>query len=55
MWTLEDEQALREDLIEKIISKTNEGDCMLSREEYREMVGLEEGEDESEDSDGTDD
>ena len=26
MWTLEDEQALREDLIEKIISKANEGD-----------------------------
>jgi len=33
MWTLEDEQALREDLIEKIISKANEGDGMLSRTE----------------------
>jgi len=33
MWTLEDEQALREDLIEKIISKVNEGDGMLSRSE----------------------
>ena len=33
MWTLEDEQALREDLIEKIISKANEGDGMLSRAE----------------------
>lgn len=30
---LEDEQALREDLIEKIISKANEGDGMLSRAE----------------------
>jgi putative restriction endonuclease len=33
MWTLEDEQALREDLIEKIIAKANEGDGMLSRAE----------------------
>ena len=33
MWTREDEQALREDLIEKIISKANEGDGMLSRAE----------------------
>jgi putative restriction endonuclease len=33
MWTLEDEQKLREDLIEKIISKANEGDGMLSRAE----------------------
>jgi putative restriction endonuclease len=33
MWTLEDEQALREDLIEKVIAKANEGDGMLSRNE----------------------
>ena len=33
MWTLEDEQTLREDLIEKIISKANEGDGMLCRAE----------------------
>jgi putative restriction endonuclease len=33
MWSLEEEQALREDLIEKIISKANEGDGMLSRTE----------------------
>jgi putative restriction endonuclease len=33
MWTLEEEQTLREDLIEKIISKANEGDGMLSRAE----------------------
>ena len=33
MWTLEEEQALREDLIDKIISKANEGDGMLSRTE----------------------
>ncbi len=33
MWTLEEEQALREDLIEKIIFKANEGDGMLSRAE----------------------
>ena len=33
MWTLEDEQALREDLIGKIIAKANEGDGMLSRAE----------------------
>lgn len=33
MWTLADEQALREDLIEKIIMKANEGDGMLTRAE----------------------
>ena len=33
MWALEDEQLLREDLIEKIIAKANEGDGMLSRSE----------------------
>jgi hypothetical protein len=33
MGTLEDERLLREDLIEKIISKANEGDGMLSRAE----------------------
>jgi putative restriction endonuclease len=33
MWSIEDEQALREDLIEKIISKANDGDGMLSRAE----------------------
>jgi len=33
MWTLEDELALREDLIEKVIAKANEGDGMLSRAE----------------------
>ena len=33
MWTIEDEQLLREDLIEKIIAKANEGDGMLSRSE----------------------
>jgi putative restriction endonuclease len=33
MWTLEDELVLREDLINKIISKANEGDGMLSRAE----------------------
>jgi putative restriction endonuclease len=33
MWTLEEEQALREDLIDKIITKANEGDGMLSRAE----------------------
>ncbi len=33
MWTLEEERALREDLIDKIISKANEGDGMLSRAE----------------------
>jgi putative restriction endonuclease len=33
MWTLEEEEALREDLIDKIISKANEGDGMLSRAE----------------------
>jgi putative restriction endonuclease len=31
MWTLEEEQQLREDLIEKVIAKANEGDGMLSR------------------------
>lgn len=33
MWSIEDEQALREDLIEKIIYKANDGDGMLSRSE----------------------
>ena len=33
MWTIEDEQLLREDLIEKIIAKASEGDGMLSRSE----------------------
>lgn len=33
MWTLEEEQALREDLIDKIIFKANDGDGMLSRAE----------------------
>lgn len=33
MWTVEEEQAFREDLIEKVISKANEGDGMLSRSE----------------------
>lgn len=33
MWTLEEELALREDLIAKIISKANEGDGMLTRAE----------------------
>ena len=33
MWTLDEEQALRDDLIEKIIAKANEGDGMLSRSE----------------------
>lgn len=33
MWTLEDELSLREDLIEKVIAKANEGDGMLSRAE----------------------
>ena len=33
MWTLEDEQALREDLIEKVIANANEGDGKLSRNE----------------------
>ena len=33
MWTLEAERTLREDLIEKIIFKANEGDGMLSRAE----------------------
>ena len=43
MWTLEDEQALREDLIEKIISKANEGDGMLCRAElgnFTIVVGI---------------
>ena len=35
MWTLESEQTLREYLIEKIISKANEGDGMLSRGELK--------------------
>jgi putative restriction endonuclease len=38
MWTLEEEQALREDLIEKIISKANEGDGMLSRAELGDFT-----------------
>ena len=33
MWTLEDELSLRDDLIEKVISKANEVDGMLSRAE----------------------
>ena len=33
MWSLDDERFLREDLIEKIISKSDEGDGMLSRAE----------------------
>jgi hypothetical protein len=33
MWTLEEELSLREDLIEKVIAKANEGDGMLSRAE----------------------
>lgn len=33
MWTIEAEQSLREDLIDKIIYKANEGDGMLSRAE----------------------
>ena len=33
MWTLEDEQVFREDLIEKVISKANEKDGTLSRSE----------------------
>lgn len=33
MWTVEDEQNLREDLIEKVIAKANDGDGMLSRNE----------------------
>jgi hypothetical protein len=33
MWTLEEEISLREDLIEKIIAKANEGEGMLSRAE----------------------
>ena len=37
MWTLEDEQALRDDLIEKIISKANEGDGMLSSAELASL------------------
>ena len=38
MWTLEEEQALRDDLIEKIIAKANEGDGMLSRAELGSFV-----------------
>lgn len=37
MWKIEDELALREDLIEKIISKANENDGMLSRAELGEF------------------
>jgi putative restriction endonuclease len=37
MWTLEDEQAFREELIEEIISKANENDGMLSRAELGEF------------------
>jgi putative restriction endonuclease len=33
MWSLEEEQTLREDLIEKVIARANEGDGMLSRTE----------------------
>jgi putative restriction endonuclease len=33
MWTLEEELALRDDLIDKVISRANEGDGMLSRSE----------------------
>lgn len=33
MWSLEEEFALREDLIKKVIAKANEGDGMLSRSE----------------------
>ena len=37
MSTIADEQAFREDLIEKIISKANENDGMLSRAELGEF------------------
>jgi putative restriction endonuclease len=37
MWTITDEQAFREDLIDKIISKANENDGMLSRAELGEF------------------
>jgi putative restriction endonuclease len=37
MWTITDEQAFREDLIEKILSKANENDGMLSRAELGEF------------------
>ena len=37
MWTITDEQAFREDLIDKIISKSNENDGMLSRAELCEF------------------
>jgi putative restriction endonuclease len=33
VWGIEEEQALREDLIDKVIAKANEGDGMLSRTE----------------------
>lgn len=33
MWSLEEERAFREDLIEKVIATANEGDGMLSRDE----------------------
>ena len=38
MWELDEEQALRDDLIEKIIAKANEGDGMLSRAELGSFV-----------------
>jgi putative restriction endonuclease len=37
MWTITDEQAFREDLIDKIILKANENDGMLSRAELGEF------------------
>jgi putative restriction endonuclease len=37
MWTITDEQAFREDLIDNIISKANENDGMLSRAELGEF------------------
>ena len=37
MWSLEDEIAFREDLIEKVIATANEGDGMLSRGELGEF------------------
>lgn len=33
MWTLEEEQAVFEELIDEVISKSNEGDGILSRVE----------------------
>lgn len=38
MWSLEDEQAFREDLIHSIISRANENDGMLSRAELGEFI-----------------